>query len=290
MRREKRNEVVCEEERKIESSSEEDRDRDRLSKGVECESEKNAKMHVTGVERVAIRRGPNELRGVGCVPRRKEKSRKRDSEARRERRARRHEDEKRDESDERGKRLREYRANATWGSEKERRDEKERRCTGKRGGTRYRVEMCEREIKRGRKQNGKGESMRVKREDEKESARQRVRQRERDGRICVLKQTFDQSADCCQSYVAAAYPSVPVAGPRIQFRVFTRRGNQGSSARAAIRENRSSKCVASRGRRPCVLSFELSPHLGVTSLKGRGRVTMGRARLRCVYRGLFGIA
>lgn len=73
---------------------------------------------------------------------------------------------------------------------------------------------------------------------EREGARRRGRRRERDGRICVLKQTFDQSADCCQSYVAAAYPSVPVAGPRIQFRVFTRRGNQGLSARAAIRENR----------------------------------------------------
>lgn len=31
---------------------------------------------------------------------------------------------------------------------------------------------------------------------------------------------------------------MPVASPRIQFRVFTRRGNQGPSARAAIRENR----------------------------------------------------
>lgn len=76
------------------------------------------------------------------------------------------------------------------------------------------------------------------RASEREGARRRVRRRERDGRICVLKQTFDQSADCCQSYVAAAYPSVPVAGPRIQFRVFTRRGNQGPSVRAAIRENR----------------------------------------------------
>lgn len=66
---------------------------------------------------------------------------------------------------------------------------------------------------------------------ERESVHRPARRRERDGRICVLKQTFDQSADCCQSYVAAAYPSVPVAGPRIQFRVFTRRGNQGPSAR-----------------------------------------------------------
>lgn len=87
----------------------------------------------------------------------------------------------------------------------------------------------------------KREAARVKaggRASEREGAHRRVRRRERDGRICVLKQTFDQSADCCQSYVAAAYPSVPVAGPRIQFRVFTRRGNQGPSVRAAIRENR----------------------------------------------------
>lgn len=92
---------------------------------------------------------------------------------------------------------------------------------------------CERE-----REGANGRTRKGEREREKESARRRVRQRERDGRICVLKQTFDQSADCCQSYVAAAYPSVPVAGPRIQFRVFTRRGNQGPSARAAIRENR----------------------------------------------------
>lgn len=37
--------MECEEGRKIESNSEVDRDRDRLSKGVEGESEKNAKMH-----------------------------------------------------------------------------------------------------------------------------------------------------------------------------------------------------------------------------------------------------
>lgn len=89
---------------------------------------------------------------------------------------------------------------------------------------------------------------------EREGARRRGRRRERDGRICVLKQTFDQSADCCQSYVAAAYPSVPVAGPRIQFRVFTRRGNQGPSARAAIRENRALNVSRNRGRRPCGVS------------------------------------
>lgn len=69
---------------------------------------------------------------------------------------------------------------------------------------------------------------------EKERAIERERtnrlgqRRERDECICVLKQTFDQSADCCQSYVATAYPSVPVARPRIQFCVFTRRGNQRS--------------------------------------------------------------
>lgn len=109
-----------------------------------------------------------------------------------------------------------------------------------------------------------------KREDEREGARRRARRRERDGRICVLKQTFDQSADCCQSYVAAAYPSVPVAGPRIQFRVFTRRGNQGPSARAAIRENRalnvSRAVVDDRAAR-----LELNPRPSSRSLKGRNR-------------------
>lgn len=63
---------------------------------------------------------------------------------------------------------------------------------------------------------------------ERERTNRHGRRRERDECICVLKQTFDQSADCCQSYVATAYPSVPVARPRIQFCVFTRRGNQRS--------------------------------------------------------------
>lgn len=109
------------------------------------------------------------------------------------------------------------------------------------------------------------------REDEREGARRRARRRERDGRICVLKQTFDQSADCCQSYVAAAYPSVPVASPRIQFRVFTRRGNQGPSARAAIRENRAlnvSRIVADdRAAR-----LGLNPRPLASASRGRGRV------------------
>lgn len=89
-----------------------DKDRDRLSKGVEYESEKNAKMHVTRVHGVAIRQGPNEPRGVGYVPWWKEKPRKRNSDARRERRTRQYKDgerrgEGRDESDECGRRLRE---------------------------------------------------------------------------------------------------------------------------------------------------------------------------------------
>lgn len=99
------------------------------------------------------------------------------------------------------------------------------RRAGKRGGTRYREGTGKSERERERARGG-GAGGR-----ERESAHRPARRRERDGRICVLKQTFDQSADCCQSYVAAAYPSVPVAGPRIQFRVFTRRGNQGPSAR-----------------------------------------------------------
>lgn len=100
------------------------------------------------------------------------------------------------------------------------------------------------------------------RASEREGARRPVRRRERDGRICVLKQTFDQSADCCQSYVAAAYPSVPVAGPRIQFRVFTRRGNQGPSVRAAIRENRAlnvSRAVADDRARTVSSDLTLAP-------------------------------
>lgn len=110
------------------------------------------------------------------------------------------------------------------------------------------------------------------REDEREGARRRARRRERDGRICVLKQTFDQSADCCQSYVAAAYPSVPVASPRIQFRVFTRRGNQGPSARAAIRENRAlnvSRIVVVDDR---AARLGLNPRPLASASRGRGRV------------------
>lgn len=64
---------------------------------------------------------------------------------------------------------------------------------------------------------------------ERERTNRHGRRRERDECICVLKQTFDQSADCCQSYVATAYPCVPVASPPIQFCVFTRRGNRRSA-------------------------------------------------------------
>lgn len=70
---------------------------------------------------------------------------------------------------------------------------------------------------------------------ERERTNRHGRRRERDECICVLKQTFDQSADCCQSYVATAYPSVPVAKPRIQFCVFTRRGNHRSRSFVACR-------------------------------------------------------
>lgn len=174
MKREKRNEVECEEGRKIESNSEMDRDRDRLSKGVECESEKNAKMHVTGVQRVAIRRGPNELRGVGYVPRRKEKSRKRNSDTRRERRTRRYEDERRgerrDESDECGRRLREYRANA---NERARRNEGVKKREGGREREAERdiewKRARERERKRWRGRGHEGESGRTRKRERKKA-------------------------------------------------------------------------------------------------------------------------
>lgn len=191
---------------------------------MESESEKSAKMHAARGEGVVIGRGPSEWqRGWSRSTQRKERHRKRKSDGR----AR--ESEGRDDTD--GKR--ETRGGCNRKRVRDRADAsaRARRGTpmkkGKRGGTR--------EISRGSERA----RARVKAGgQERESAQRRDRQRERDGRICVLKQTFDQSADCCQSYVAAAYPSVPVAGPRIQFRVFTRRGNQDSSVRAATRENR----------------------------------------------------
>lgn len=168
MRGEKRNEMECEEGRKIESNSEVDRDRDRLSKGVECESEKNAKIHV---QRVAIRRGPNESRGVRYVLRRKEKSRKRNRDARGERRTLRYENERkgerRDESDERGRRPREYRANA---NEEARRNEgvKKREGAREREAERDIEWECEKEKERAHE----GESGRTrKRERERKKAR-----------------------------------------------------------------------------------------------------------------------
>lgn len=140
-----------------------------------------------------------------------------------------------DDTDERGERREESRATSAGGTPREGQggrargseqdeSEKERKARGKERRNQIpRGNGKERARKRAR---GGGAGGR-----ERESAHRPARRRERDGRICVLKQTFDQSADCCQSYVAAAYPSVPVAGPRIQFRVFTRRGNQGPSAR-----------------------------------------------------------
>lgn len=111
----------------------------------------------------------------------------------------------------------------------------------------------------------------------------RARRRERDDRICVLKQTFDQSADCCQSYVAAAYPSVPVAGPRIQFRVFTRRGNQGLvRARGYPRKPRV-KYIAIRIVNNLmwhVSNLTLARHPSSRPLKGRGWVRSRSRRVR----------
>lgn len=172
MRREKRNEMECEEGRKIESNSEVDRDRDRLSKGVECESEKNAKMHVTGVQRVAIRRGPNEPRGVGYVSRRKEKASKeeqrpiREDEGRGERREAR--EERRDESDERGRRLREYRAKCKAREREGTREVKKREGAREREAERDIEWKCARERERERA-----------REDESGRTRKRERERER---------------------------------------------------------------------------------------------------------------
>lgn len=108
----------------------------------------------TGVQRVAIRQGPNELRGVGYVPRRKEKSR-RGTAMREESGGRANTSMMRGEArgeKRRGRRVREeterVQGECKRESGKERKGEKERRCAGKRGGTRYR--KCEKERKRER--------------------------------------------------------------------------------------------------------------------------------------------
>lgn len=69
-----------EKERKIESSSETNRDRDGASEGMKSESEKSARWRRAGWR---IRRGPSVPREGGYVPRRKERLRKRNSDARR---------------------------------------------------------------------------------------------------------------------------------------------------------------------------------------------------------------
>lgn len=92
---------------------------------------------------------------------------------------------------------------------------------------------------------------------ERERTNRHGRRRERDECICVLKQTFDQSADCCQSYVATAYPSVPVARPRIQFCVFTRRGNQRSRSFVAPVRVHSRRNLAKNTYTSC--TYNISP-------------------------------
>ena len=92
---------------------------------------------------------------------------------------------------------------------------------------------------------------------ERERTNRHGRRRERDECICVLKQTFDQSADCCQSYVATAYPSVPVARPRIQFCVFTRRGNQRSRSFVAAVRVHSRRNLAKNTYTPCTYNTSL---------------------------------
>lgn len=242
-----------EEERKIESSSEADRDRDGALERVAGVSEKNAKMHASARGGEGAGGGFDEdraseraARGWLYAAAEREAARKRNSDARRA------EDVpiRTETGDERGgtsaRGDRESTGTGrTWASEREGNGGMKKRegTRGKRGGTISRG--SERERPRARVKAGGRE---------REGARRRGRRRERDGRICVLKQTFDQSADCCQSYVAAAYPSVPVAGPRIQFRVFTRRGNQGPSAARGYPRKPRAKCVASRGRRPCGVS------------------------------------
>lgn len=148
MGKERRNEMECEEGRKIESNSEVDRDRDRLSKGVEGESEKNAKMHVHGSPAGGYStRTKRAARGWICTAAKREVSKE---EQRCEERAedapiRGWREERREER--RGRRAREeterVQSECKRGSEKERKGEKERRRAGKRGGTRYR--KCERE-------------------------------------------------------------------------------------------------------------------------------------------------
>lgn len=85
--------------RKIESNFEVDRDRDRLSKGVECARARARRMQRYASR--AIRRGPNEPRGVRYqLWRGKRKSRKRNSDGRRERRTLRYVNERKGERDE----------------------------------------------------------------------------------------------------------------------------------------------------------------------------------------------
>ena len=195
-------------------------------KGVESTSEKEYE-DARGGERVADPTRTERAAGEGgYVPQSGKRGYERGRATGEERRTRRYERERRREEGRRATTRRERRSRergAGWTRTSERegarvregRDEKRGQIREEREAERYRE---------GAKERGREGG---KREDEREGAHRRTRRRERDGRICVLKQTFDQSADCCQSYVAAAYPSVPVAGPRIQFRVFTRRGNQG---------------------------------------------------------------
>lgn len=172
MTREKRNEMECEEGRKIESNSEVDRDRDRLSKGVEGESEKNAKMHgspaggySTRTKRVTrgwyMYRGGKRSLERGTAMREESggraNTRMTRGEARGERR--------------RGRRVREeterVQGECKRGSGKERKGEKERRCAGKRGGTRYR--KCEKERKGEREKGYEDESGRTRRRERKKA-------------------------------------------------------------------------------------------------------------------------
>lgn len=180
MTREKRNEMECEEGRKIESNSEVDRDRDRLSKGVEGESEKNAKMHGSPAGGYSTRtkratrgwymyRGGKRSLERGTAMREESggraNTRMTRGEARGERRRVREETER-------------VQGECKRGSGRERKGEKERRCAGKRGGTRYR--KCEKERK-GEREKGYERKERMKaggREGERERKRAAARSAE----------------------------------------------------------------------------------------------------------------
>lgn len=175
--------MECEEGRKIESNSEVDRDRDRLSKGVEGESEKNAKMHGSPAGGYSTRT-KRAARGWICMYRGGKRSLERGTAMREESGGRANTRMTRGEArgeKRRGRRVREeterVQGECKRESGKERKGEKERRCAGKRGGTRYR--KCEKERKGEREREREDTRMKAGgREGERERKRAAARSAE----------------------------------------------------------------------------------------------------------------